>query len=371
MENYLLQADNLIGLHYLIYNLRLRGKVDLVYIDPPYATNTEFRISKNRKATISSLKDGEVAFTDRLKGQDYLNFLEERLILIRELLSDEGSLYIHVDYKIGHYVKVLADSIFGIENFRSDITRIKCNPKNFSRIGYGNIKDMILFYTKGNNPIWNEPYEDYTEEDADRLFKRIDEKGRRYTTVPLHAPGETIDGDTGRKFRGLYPPPGRHWRADIETLDFWDGEGLIEWSSTGNPRKRIYLEDQLGKRVQDIWEFKDPQTTLYPTEKNSDLLERIVSVSSRPGSLVLDCFSGSGTTMLASEKLGRRWIGIDESTHAISATFQKFRQYLKENPNESIAFRYIGIPSNFNIDSDLSGINFLIKNQYIQQELNF
>ena len=102
---------------------------------------------------MSKQKKGEIAYTDKLVGADFLEFLRERLTLLKMLLSDKGSIYLHTDYKVGHYVKIIMDEIFGSENFRNDITRIKCNPKNFARKGYGNIKDMILFYSKSENPI--------------------------------------------------------------------------------------------------------------------------------------------------------------------------------------------------------------------------
>ena len=158
------------------------------------------------------MKD-DIAYTDTLVGEVFLEFLRERLIIARELLSKQGSIYLHIDYKIGHYVKTIMDEIFGRENFRNDITRIKCNPKNFSRKAYGNIKDLILFYSKTNTPIWNEPFIPYSEEDIERLYKKVDENGQYYTTVPLHAPGETKDGVTGGEFKGIKPPKGRHWRT--------------------------------------------------------------------------------------------------------------------------------------------------------------
>ena len=111
----------------------------------------------------------------------------------------------HIDYKIGHYVKVIMDEVFGIDNFRNDIARIKCNPKNFNRIGYGNIKDSVLFYSKSKNPIWNEPREKYTEKDIEKLFPQINKQGRRYTTVPIHAPGETENGKSNKPFKGISP----------------------------------------------------------------------------------------------------------------------------------------------------------------------
>ena len=304
----------------------LANKVDLVYIDPPFATGMNFTITQGRATTISNSKTGDIAYKDTLKGDEFLDFLSERLVLLRELLSDRGSIYLHIDYKIGHYVKVLMDKIFGMENFRNDISRIKCNPKNFARIGYGNVKDMILFYSKAANPIWNEPYQAYDESDIEKLFPKKDKNNRRYTTVPIHAPGETLNGKSSQAFNGIFPPKGRHWRTDVETLQQWDREGLIDWSSAGNPRKIIYADERKGKRVQDIWEYKDPQYPDYPTEKNMELIERIVQTSSDEGSLVLDCFCGSGTTLVAAQNNGRKWIGVDQSPLAIDVTRKRLGQ---------------------------------------------
>ncbi len=323
MKNLLIKGDNLEVLNYLLDKKNLRGKIDLVYIDPPFATGGNFTITNGRSSTISNSKNGDIAYSDKLLGNDFIEFLRQRLIPLRALLSEQGSLYLHTDYKIGHYVKVMMDEVFGIENFRNDITRIKCNPKNFNRIGYGNIKDLILFYSKSTNPIWNEPRAKYSEKDLDKLFPKTDKQGRRYTTVPIHAPGETENGNSNKPFKGILPPSGRHWRTDVETLEQWDKEGLIEWSSTGNPRKIIYADEREGKRVQDIWEFKDPQYPSYPTEKNPDLLDLIIKTSSNPGSIVLDCFCGSGTTLKSAQINGRKWIGIDQSDHAIKATKEK------------------------------------------------
>ena len=322
MKNLLIHGDNVEGLNYLLKN-DFNGKIDLVYIDPPYATGGNFTITNGRATTISNSKNGDIAYSDTLKGTDFLEFLRQRLILIKELLSEKGSIYLHIDYKIGHYVKVLMDEVFGAENFRNDIARIKCNPKNFKRIGYGNIKDLILLYTKTQNPVWNEPRKKYNEKDLENLFPKKDKKNRRYTTVPIHAPGETENGKSNQPFKGMLPPAGRHWRTDVETLEQWDNEGLIEWSSNGNPRKIIYADEREGMRVQDIWEFKDPQYPDYPTEKNEEMLDLIVKTSSNENSIVLDCFCGSGTTLKSAQINNRHWIGIDKSELAIRITKQK------------------------------------------------
>lgn len=317
----LIKGDNINVLKYLIEERKLTGKVDLIYTDPPFATNCNFTITNGRATTISNSSKGRIAYSDKMLGLDFIEYLRKRIILMRELLSAQGSIYLHTDYKIGHYVKVMMDEVFGMENFRNDITRIKCNPKNFNRIGYGNIKDMILFYTKSSRPIWNEPKEHYTANDVEKLFKKTDSYGRRYTTVPIHAPGES---QNSKKFKGMLPPPGRHWRTSVEILEQWDQEGLIEWSSNGNPRKIVYADTREGKRVQDIWsECKDPQCPRYPTEKNMNFIDLIVKTSSNAGSIVLDPFCGSGTTLEVAEKNGRKWIGIDKSDLAINITKER------------------------------------------------
>ncbi len=320
-ENKLIHGDNLSVLKTLLDEYA--GKVNLIYIDPPFATNGHFKISEDRANTISSSNDDDIAYSDTLVGADFLEFLRERLIFLRELLSEKGSIYLHIDYKIGHYVKLIMDEVFGQNNFRNDITRIKCNPKNFHRKAYGNIKDLILFYSKSENPTWNDPRVPFTKEDEERLFKKIDKDGRAYTTIPLHAPGETANGNTGKEWKGIKPPKGRHWRSDPALLEKWDKQGLIEWSTNGVPRKKIFLDEKDGKKMQDIWEFKDPQYPNYPTEKNLDLLKFIINASSNEGDLVLDCFCGSGTTLAAAQELNRKWIGIDQSEHAIKIVKKK------------------------------------------------
>lgn len=339
-NNIIIKADNIVGMQWLLDN-GYEGKIDLVYIDPPFATGGIFGIDNDgRVATVSKSKDSTVAYQDSLQGKDFIDWLKPRIELIHRLLSPQGSLYLHIDYKIGHYVKVMCDEIFGIENFRNDITRIKCNPKSFKRVAYGNIKDMILFYTKGKKPIWNDICIQCDEKDIAKRYNKVDSKGRRYTTVPIHAPGETKEGATSQCFKGLYPPKGRHWRCSVEELERLDAQGLIEWSNNGNPRKINYADEHLTKKQQDIWEYKDPVYPTYPTEKNLKMLEYIVANSSGPKSIVMDCFCGSGTTLLAAKHLGRSWIGIDESSIAIDTTISRISD---KDPSDSISFKFFEI----------------------------
>lgn len=300
-----------------------KGKIDLVYIDPPFNTSQVFSVSKQRVSTISRANEGKIAYSDIMDKDEFIKFMYDRFVLIHQLLSERGSLYVHIDIKMGHYFKIILDEIFGDKSYKNDITRIKSNPKNFARKAYGNQKDMILFYTKSEKNIWNDVRKLCDEDELNSIFKKTDENGRKYTTVPLHAPGET-NGITGKEWRGMMPPEGRHWRTDPAEFDKLDAAGLIEWSSSGNPRIKKFASEHKGKKIQDVWEFKDPQYPIYPTEKNIKMLELIIKQSSIPDSIVMDCFAGSGSTLLAASKLERKFIGIDKSEIAIETIKNRF-----------------------------------------------
>lgn len=312
-SNLLIFDDNLNAMQFLLQEKAYKNALDLIYIDPPFATNNTFRMG----STISASLSANVAYDDKFGLEAYLEFLYYRFILMREMLSEKGSIYVHTDSKIGHYVKIVLDEIFGKERFINDITRIKCNPKNFAKKGYGNVKDSILFYSKGADFIWNEVSQKVSQSDLAKRFNKRDEKGA-YTTIPLHAPGETKNGESGQEWNGLKPPKGRHWRCALSELDSLQKKGLIEWSKNGNPRKKIYAKDYGYKKIQDIWEFKDSQKVLYPTQKNTALLRQILLMSSNENSLVMDCFCGGGGFLQEASCLKRKFIGIDESAQAIA-----------------------------------------------------
>ncbi len=311
-------GDNLDALLFMLNN-GYKKTVSLIYIDPPFATASNF---VNRDQTF--------AYSDAMSGGEYVEFLRQRLIVMRELLSDTGSIYLHLDGNMAFTMKLIMDEIFGEQNCRAFITRKKCSTKNYTKNTFGNISDYILFYSKETSYIWNRPFDSWEYEKMVEQYPYVDIKtGRRYKKVPIHAPG-TRNGKTGTEWRGKLPPKGKHWQYTPEKLDELDAAGEIYWSPTGNPRRMVFCEPDKGIPIQDIWlNYRDSinqaqKTTGYPTEKNYEMLKMIVNTSSNPGDFVLDCFAGSGTTLGAAFELNRHWIGVDNSIESIKAVFKRF-----------------------------------------------
>lgn len=316
--NRLYFGENAALLRGLLNDEEIRGKVRLVYIDPPYATGSKF-----------ATRELEHAYDDVAVGAQYLEFLRERLVLLRELLAEDGSIYVHLDNKMAFAAKVLMDEVFGAKNFRNWIARVKSNRKNYTRKQYGNVSDYLLFYSKSGSYVWNRSYEQWDDAGMRREYQYVEERtGRRYKKVPVHAPG-VRNGATGGLWKGMTPPPGKHWQYTPEKLDEMDARGEIYWSPSGNPRRKIYFDKSEGIPVQDVWtgmrdaHNQNIRITGYPTEKPPELLERIVASSSNEGDLVLDCFAGSGTTLAVAEKLGRRWVGMDNSATAVETAIKR------------------------------------------------
>ena len=343
-ENRLYHADNLHVLAALLQDPEFKGRVTLVYIDPPFATASAF----------GSVENGH-AYNDHLVGPEYIEELRKRLILIHSLLSNEGSLYLHLDERMVFHTKIILDEIFGVRNFRNFITRRKSNPKNYTRKTYGNISDYILFYTKSNTYTWNRPVVPWDDEVAKKEYQYIDGSGRRYKKVPVHAPG-TRNGETGQPWRGKLPPPGKHWQYRPKTLDEMDARGEIYWSANGNPRRKVFLDQAEGIPVQDIWnDMRDAfnqnhYVTGYPTEKTPALLKRIIEASSNEDDIVMDCYSGSGTTLEQASLLNRRWIGVDNSDHAIATTLQRFEHGARKMGDYVHSHRQLSLLSHKIID---------------------
>lgn len=338
--NHLYYGDNKEVLAHLLAN-GYRGKVDLIYIDPPFDSGADYvrKVTLRGKSALAKLEGesyslGEqVQYTDIWANDNYLQFMYERLILLKELLAETGSIYLHCDDRRCSQLRLVLDEVFGPACFRSQIIREKCNPKNYTNAGFGNVHDVILAYSKSDKPVWNRLFIEGDEESLENDFPSIASDGRRYKTAPLHAPGLRA-GETGKAWCGINPPPGNHWRYVHSTLDELDEQGLIEWSSTGNPRKIIYAENTNGLPMQDVWIGMKDGGGIYPTQKNALVLERIIRASSNPNELVLDCFIGSGTTAAVAQKLGRRWIGCDINKGAIQTTGKRLQSIISKQVAE-------------------------------------
>ncbi len=221
------------------------------------------------------------------------------------------------------------DEIFGENNCRAFITRKKCSTKNYTKNTYGNISDYIMFYSKTDKYVWNRPFVPWEYDKMIEQYPCIDEHGRRYKKVPVHAPG-VRNGETGKEWRGKLPPKGKHWQYSPDKLDELDAAGEIYWSPTGNPRRIVFCDPSKGIPIQDIWmDYRDSinqsqKTTGYPTEKNFDMLRMIVKASSNEGDMVMDCFAGSGTTLsvLHSKQ--------EESGSALIIAQRVLKQFLKD-----------------------------------------
>ncbi len=315
-DNAFILDDNFFVLNQLISQNR---KATLFYLDPPYRTGFDFHS-----------RSLEHAYNDDMGQAAYIEFMRRRLILMRECMTDDGSIYVHIGHQMLAHIKVIMDEVFGPEQFRNLITRRKCSSKNFTSKQFANINDFILFYSKRRSYKWNQPQIEAEEAWVLKEYPKLDTLGRRYKLVPIHAPG-TRNGETGQPWRDMIPPPGKHWQYVPQKLEEFDRQGDIHWSKNGNPRRKVYWSADKKRKLTDYWEqYRDAhhqsvQITGYPTEKNLDMLKTIVAASSDVGDLVIDPFCGSGTTLQAARDLDRRFIGVDTSFTAAKATLQRMR----------------------------------------------
>ena len=328
--NHLIYGDNLLAMQALLAGdaqtglPSLRGKVGLIYIDPPFDSKADYRTKISLPGTDVEQKPTileQFAYADTWEDGtiSYLKMLYPRLLLMREMLSDKGSIYVHIDWHVGHYVKAIMDDIFGNDNFRNEI--IWKRSQNISSIGnvYKRSHDVILFYSKTIDTPLSKVYKEQ-EESYLSQYKYKDDKGV-YRHAPLLVSGRR-NGVTGSVWRGINPNEcgrnGMHWITKIENLEQLDAEGRIYWPERGGqPMLKYYLDPEKGVLVSDYWDDinlispTSNESVNYATQKPISLLERIIKASSNEGDLVCDFFGGSGTTAAVAERLGRRWITCD------------------------------------------------------------
>jgi DNA modification methylase len=316
-RNLLIYGDNLLALKTLYDDQRgenrygTKDRIKLVYIDPPFATRQDF------------MKDREKAYRDKVIGAQFIEFLRKRLILLREILADDGSIYVHLDWKKGHYIKAVLDEVFGEENFLNEIAWKRTYAHSDAN-RFGQVHDVLLFYRKSDPHMFQRLFREHSESYIRSHYGQIDKDGRRFRLVTLSAAGP----GPARKFgdRTIAPPPGRHWAWSQDRIDRGLHDGKIVFANTGQPNIKQFLDDVEGTAIQSVWDDIPPvnpvssELTGYPTQKAEGLLQRVIQASSTEGDIVLDAFAGSGTTAAVAEKLGRRWIAMDCGRLAIYTT---------------------------------------------------
>lgn len=327
-----------------------QGGIKLIYIDPPFDVGADFSmdiaIGEDTFTKRPSILE-EIAYRDTWgKGADsFIAMLFERLILMRDLLAINGSIYVHCDWRMVGYIRLVLDEVFGREQFNNIITWRR-GPQKTHGLGYGHNADYLLYYAKTDEFTWNIVRGELSDEYLNS-FKE-DTLGK-YVTMPLHSgrPPANVPA-----WKGVKPPQGRGWAYTIETLNRFDEEGRIEWSKHGVPRLKRYLDEIEGAAVQEIWVDVKPLLAKtsdhlgYPTQKPEALLERVLNASSNEGDLVADFFCGSGTTAAVAEKLGRKWIAADLGKFAIHTTRKRMievQRQLKANGDDYRAFEILNL----------------------------
>lgn len=317
------------------------GQVNLVYIDPPFATGGDFSYTATVPDDPGTDGDGSVTFVKQPsvieqkayrdtwgRGLDgYLKWFYETVVLLRDLLAEDGSIYVHLDYNVGHYAKVVLDELFGSDGFVNQIVWKRSTAHSDRTQGsrhFGRLHDVLLLYGKSDRYVWTPQYEQHSATYIESHYSLLEpESGRRYQLDNLTGPGGAAKGNPVYEVLGVTRP----WRFSRTKMEQLIAAGRIVQPRPGAvPRYKRYLDESQGRPLQDVWEDVSPVNSQaqdrlgYPTQKPEALLKRIIEASSKEGDLVLDAFCGSGTTAAVAEKLGRRWITCDLGRFAIHTT---------------------------------------------------
>ena len=351
MTNHLYYGDNLDVLRESIRD----ESVDLIYLDPPFNSNATYNIlfrapsGEPSQAQIEAFEDtwhwneaAERAFDDVMQSGNtqaaemlralrsflrdndvmaYITHISVRMLELHRVLKPTGSIYLHCDPTVSHYLKVMMDAVFSPQNFLNEAIWKRTGTHSSAR-RWGPVHDVIFMYAKQEGRhIWNRPYVPHSKKHLETHYRKVDEHGRRYEHGELTGAG-TRQGESGKPWRGFdVTSIGRHWTTTVDRLDELYAEGRIYLPADGGwPRLIRYEDESKGRAVGDVWEDIPPinmrarERLGYPTQKPLTLLERIVNASCHKGDVVLDPFCGCGTAVHAAQKLGRRWIGIDVTT---------------------------------------------------------
>ena len=349
------------------------ASVDLIYLDPPFNSNANYAAPIGSEAAGAEFKDTwtlndvDVAWLDLIEtkhpalnrvihaamtnsDKSYLIYMAVRLLEMKRILKDTGSIYLHCDPTMSHYLKLVMDAVFGKANFRNEVVWKRTSTKSLAK-RYAVNTDRILYYIKSNGATWNQQYAPYEDEYIQKTFRGRDKHGK-YGTVDLSG-GKAGSSRAYMPLKGIEPPPGRAWAPparnkfpasaqallpdNYETLDqlakceVLDDAGLLYWpkGKIGRPRWKKYLSAMpgivAGDLVLDTPPVKGKESTGYPTQKPLALLDRIIKASSNEGDTVFDPFCGCATTLVAADRLQRDWIGIDISAKAAELVVERIR----------------------------------------------
>ena len=321
--------------------------VDLIYLDPPFNSNANYAAPIGSEAAGAEFKDTwtlndvDAAWLDLIEAKhpqlnrvihaaitdsdkSYLIYMAVRLMEMHRILKDTGSIYLHCDPTMSHYLKLVMDSVFGKVNFHNEIVWKRTNAHNDSAV-YGCIHDTILYYSKGDSLTLNEQYQPYSDEYLKR-YRHTDENGKRFLDRDLTA-GSLSGGGYQYEWNGIT----KIWRCPFTTMQEYHKSGKLYYTRNGTPRLKQFLDDMPGVPVQDVWIDIPPinsqakERVGYPTQKPLALLDRIIKASSNEGEVLLDPFCGCATTLVAADRLQRDWIGIDISAKAAELVVERIK----------------------------------------------
>ncbi len=347
--------------------------VDLIYIDPPFNSNQAYNVifseadGSSSKAQIRAFEDTwhwvettEQAYHELvgiaphllvetiksfrgILGENnlmaYLVMMALRLVELHRVLKPTGSFYLHCDPTASHYLKIILDQIFGVKNFRNEVTWRRTAAHNDSAV-YGSVHDIMLYYSKSNSFTHNEQYQPYSDEYLKR-YKHIDENGKRFLDRDLTA-GSLSGGGYQYEWNGIT----RVWRCPFSTMQEYHESDRLYYTRNGMPRLKQFLDEMSGVPMQDVWvdipsiNSQAKERLRYPTQKPEALLERVIKASSNEGDVVLDAFCGCGTAVAVAQQLNRRWIGVDITHLAIALL--KYR--LADAFGDDVKYEIIGEP---------------------------
>ncbi|QQG46294.1 MAG: site-specific DNA-methyltransferase [Candidatus Niyogibacteria bacterium] len=336
--------------------IEAQGGLKLIYIDPPFDVGADFSMdikigdgedeeSFTKKPSVIE----EIAYRDTWgKGADsFIAMIYERLKLMHDLLAADGSIYVHCDWRVNSYMRLVLDEIFGKDNFRNEIVWKRTYSTKAQSVGYGKTHELILFYAKSETTKLKQLYQKPADDYVDKYFNKTDENGKKYQSLSL-----TQQGQGPARFFGdrlIEPPNGMHWIWGQDRITKAFQEGRIVFTKNNFPRLKKYLEEwnEQGRPVDGLWVDDEVgplnswhgESLDYPTQKPESMLGRIIQSSSNEGDLVADFFCGSGTTLAVAEKLGRKWIGSDLGKFGIHTSRKRMIGVQRELKKESKNFR--------------------------------